>query len=425
MLGRKPALLVIAAGLATLGCARDAPIPVREPAPGSVLLVAAPPPQRVQAGEAKRGVGWYPDVEVDAARRVHIAFTDADVGDVLYAVSPADAATPGEPELVEATGAAGAFVRLALAPGDVPIISSFNQSDHTLRVAHRPSDEAAMRAAGALIDDIAAGAAAARALAPGWVGEDIAFGDEAGAGSALAVDGEGRIHLAYGVAGTRMRYARRPATAQAFGASGTGHWEKVDIDAKSGQSPYVKNDIALLADGSVVVSYCDWQVAMAHLKLGVRSPASPLFTVQLARAQPKPGIDGTSSALLPRKDGLLDVAAVRLDDAMVLIGAFDAKAPAPLADRAPLVPARGPTAMARGSDDTLWLLTRDSLERTGRVPGLYLIEIPGGDVTKARRVLLEKGTADDPFIDLALYPDGRPVAVWFSEDAKGLKLYTP
>lgn len=423
MCARKAALLLVVAGVTA--CSREPPIPVREPTPGSVIVVAAPPTARVQAGEARRGVGWYPDVEVDAARRVHIAWTDADIGDVLYAVSPAGAATPGEPELVETTGAAGAFVRLALAPGDVPIISSYNQSDHTLRVAHRPSDEPAMKAAGALIGDAPAPAAAAAALAPGWVGEDIAFGDEAGAGSALAVDRAGRVHLAYGVAGTRMRYARRPAASPAFGAGGTGHWEKVDIDPQSGQSPYVKNDIALLEDGSVVVSYCDWQVAMAHLKVAVRTPASPVFTVQRAREQPKPGIDGPSNALLPRKDGLIDVAAVRLDDAMLLVGSFDPKAPAPLLDRLAIVPSRGPASILRGEDGTLWVLARDPLERAGRVPGLYLLEIPGGDVSKARRVLLEKGTADDPWIDLALSPDGKPVAVWFSEDAKGLKLYTP
>ncbi len=403
-------------------------MPVKEPEAGSVVVVAGPPAERVQAGEAKRGVGWYPDVEIDDDGRVHVAWTDADIGDVLYAVSPAGATTLGEPEAVETDGAAGAFVRLALAPGGVPIVSTFNQTDHTLRVAHRPSDETAMKAAGAAIDDEPAAAAAARAMAKGWVGEDIAFGDDAGAGSALAVDKEGRVHLAYGVGGMRMRYARRPASASAFGATGTGHWEKIDIDPKSGQSPSVRNDIELLDDGTVVVSYCDWQVAMAHLRLAVRMPGAVSFTLQSAREHPKPGIDGPSNALLPRADGKLDVAAVRRDDASLLVGTFDPKAPAFLVDRSAVTPARGSAAVQRSSDGTLWVLVRDPLEKRDRVPGLYLVQVPPtqpGEPSKATRVLLEKGTADDPWIDLALRSDGKPIAVWFSEEAKGLKLYAP
>lgn len=422
-------ILVVYASCASLAaCSREVAVPMKEAEAASIVVVAGPPAERVQAGEAKRGVGWYPDVEVDSDGRVHVAWTDADVGDVLYAVSPAGATTLGEPEPVETTGAAGAFVRLALAPGGVPVVSTFNQSDHTLRVAHRPADEAAMKAAGAAIDDEPAAPAAARALAKGWVGEDIAFGDDAGAGSALAVDADGRVHLAYGVGGMRMRYARRPANASAFGAKGTGHWEKIDIDPKTGQSPAVKNDIELFDDGTVVVSYCDWQVAMAHLRLAVRAPGAVSFTVQSAREQPKPGIDGPSNALLRRADGKLDVAAVRLDDASLLVGTFDPKAPAPLVDRVAVTPARGPAVVQRSSDGTLWILVRDPVERRERVPGLYLVEVPPvqpGEASKATRVLLEKGTTDDPWIDLALRSDGKPIAVWFSEEAKGLKLYAP
>lgn len=418
--------LVSLAPLVWVSCTREVAIPSREPEPGSVVVVAGPSPERVQAGEAKRGVGWYPDVEIDADRRVHLVWTDADIGDVMYAVSPSGATTLGEPQLVEGKGAAGAFVRLALAPGGAPIISAFNQTDHTLRVLHRPADEPTMKAAGAAIDDVAAPAAAAVPTAPGWVGEDIAFGDDAGAGSALAVDKEGRVHLAYGVGGTRMRYARRPATGSAFGEKGTGHWEKLDIDAQSGQSPTIRNDIAILEDGTVVVSYCDWQVAMAHLKLAVRPPGAVTFTVQPAREKPKPGIDGPSNALLARSDGKLDVAAVRLDDASLLLGAFDPKAPAPLSERKAAAPARGASVIKRGPDNTLWLLTRDSFQKSGRVPGLYLVELPPAVSTgEPRRVLLEQGTADDPWIDLAIRADGKPVAVWFSEDAKGLKMYAP
>lgn len=418
------ALLVAALGAAS-SCTREQRVPTTDAEASAISLIAGPPPERIAAGEARRGVGWYPDVEVDDRDRLHFAWTDADIGDVMYAVAPPGSSLPGAPEPVETEGAAGAFVRLALAPGGAPVLSFFHQGEHTLRVAHRPADVAAMKAAGAEVDVTAPPAAAARPLAPGWVGEDIAFGDDAGAGSALVVDEQGRPHLVYGVKGDRVRYARRPAGVPAFGAAGVGHWEKVDVDGRSGQSPSLINSLVVQDDGTVVASYCDFQVAMGHLRLAVRPPRVPLFTVTSAREQPKPGFDGTSSALLPRPDGKLDVAAVRLDDGALLLGTFDPKAPAPLAERVRLGPARGPTVVRRAKDGTLWALGRDPFEKGDRVPGLYLLEVPAGDPKQARRVLLEKGTADDPWIDLALRDDGRPVAVWFSEEAKGLRLYAP
>lgn len=425
---RRAAAAGIAAVVAALilsSCTREQQVPTTE-APGSAIsLIAGPPPERIAAGEARRGVGWYPDVEVDADGRVHVAWTDADVGDVMYAVSAPGESTPRAPEPAETAGAAGAFLRLALAPGGVPVLSWFHQGDHTLRVAHRPADTAAMKAAGADVDVTAPPAAAARALSPGWVAEDIAFGDDAGAGSALVVDGKGRPHLVYGVRGDRVRYARRPPNVPAFGAAGVGHWEKIDVDSRSGQSPNLINSLVVQDDGTVVTSYCDFQVAMAHLRVAVRPPGVPMFTVTSAQEVPKPGFDGTANALLPRPDGKLDVAAVRLDDGALLLGAFDPKAPGPLGERTRLGPARGPTVVRRANNGTIWALGRDPFEKGDRVAGLYLLEVPAGDPTQARRVLLEKSNADDPWIDLALRDDGRPVAVWFSEEAKGLKLYAP
>jgi hypothetical protein len=420
-----PFVVVLLAVVIAGACTRDQPVPTRDPAQGTIVLVAGPPLERISAGEARRGVGWYPDVEVDAEDRVHVAWTDADVGDVMYAVSPAGASTPGEPEPVETQGAAGAFVRLALTPGNQPVISYYHQGDHTLRVAHRPADVGAMKAAGADVDVTPPPAAAAHPLAKGWVGEDIAFGDDAGAGSSLVVDKHGRPHLLYGVKGDRVRYARRPENVPAFGAAGVGTWEKVDVDTRSGQSPTLINSLLVLDDGTAVASYCDFQVVMGHLRLAVRPPGVPLFAVTSAREEPKAGFDGTSNALLPRKDGKLDVASVVLGENALLVGTFDPKAPSALVERRRVGPARGATVVKRGDDGTLWALERDPLEKGDHVPGLYLLEIPAGDPAQARAVLLEKTTADDPWIDLALRKDGRPVAVWFSEEAKGLKLYAP
>ena len=414
------ALLLVAA--AALGCHREVPVPTHEPAAGALSVVAAPPAERIAAGEAKRGVGWYPNVAVDETDRVHLAWTDADVGDVLYAVSPAGAVQPGAPEPVEVAGAAGGFVKLALAPGGLPVISLYHQGDHTLKVAHRPRDGAAMKAAGAVIDDEPAPAAAYRPGAPGWALEEIAFGDEAGAESALTVDAQGRAHLIYTTGGDRLRYARRPADVPAFGAGGVGHWEKIDVDT-IGPSPQVRADLRVQDDATVVASYCDWQVVMSHWRLAIRKPGEISFTVTPARAEPKAGFDGLASALWRGQAGKLDAVAVRLDDQSLTSAPLDPASPAPFEERTRIARARGPSVMRRAPDGTVWLLTRDPHD--AELPGLFLVEVPHGDPQKARRIVLDRGTQDDAWIDLALRAGGRPIAVWFSEDGKALKMYAP
>ncbi|MCC7070528.1 MAG: hypothetical protein IT383_04340 [Deltaproteobacteria bacterium] len=408
--------------VAVLGCRREQPIPTQEATPGTIAVVATAPAERVAAGEAKRGVGWYPAVAVDEHDRVHLAWTDADVGDVLYAASPAGAVHPGAPEPVESVGAAGGFVRLALAPGGAPVVSYYHQGDHTLKVAHRPRDVVDMKAAGAIVDDEPAPAPAFRAGAPGWALEEIAFGDEAGAEGALTVDAQGRVHLLYTTGGDRLRYARRPPDVPAFGAGGVGHWEKIDVDTV-GPSPQVRADLRVLDDGTVVASYCDWQVVMSHWRLAVRAPGAVAFVITPARVEAKAGFDGVASALWRGSTGALDAAAVRLDDRSLTVARFDPTAPAPLEERARLTSARGPSVMRRAADGTVWLLTRDPHDVDA--PGLFLVEVPQGDAGKARRTRLEKGAQDDAWIDLALRAGGRPVAVWFSEDGKALKLYAP
>ncbi|HEY4223033.1 MAG TPA: hypothetical protein VGO62_16865, partial [Myxococcota bacterium] len=174
--------------LLACACTPPPPLPTKDASSSSISVIASPPPERVTAGEARRGVGWYPAIAIDADDRVHVAYTDADLGDVMYAVSPAGASLPGTPEPVETHGAAGGFVRLALAPGGAPVISYYHQDEHTLRVAHRPKDLAAIKKAGGDVDVTPVADSAEHKLSPGWVGEDIAFGDEAGAGSALVVD---------------------------------------------------------------------------------------------------------------------------------------------------------------------------------------------------------------------------------------------
>jgi hypothetical protein len=369
------------------------------------------------------GVGWYPNVEVDDDDRLHFAWTDADLGDVLYAVTAPGASTPGPPEPVEVKGAAGQFVHLALAPGGAPVLSYYQQDEHTLRLAHRPVDLARMKAAGVEVGDEPIPAAGDGRMGPGWVGEDIVFGDNAGLGGALAIDGGGRAHVTYYVRGEKLRYARRPADVPAFGGAGIGVFEKLDVDAKAGNTSNLITDLRVEKDGTVVASYCDWSVTDARLKLAVRAPGSLEFVTTFASNRTHE-IDGWASQLVTRSDNLLDVVSVHQGKRELLIGAFDARAPKPLVERKPLLSRPGPTVVRRGPDGTLWILTRRR-KSNDEEAALTLVALPAGDGQGARRYVLEKGAQQDAWIDLAIRRNGKPVAVWFSSEMRGMRQYAP
>ncbi len=415
------AALLCATGLA---CSRELPLPQVDAVTDAFATIAAPPSERVAAGDAKRGVGWYPNVRVDAQDRVHFAWTDADVGDVYYAVSAPNASTPQHVELVDAQGAAGGYVRLALAPGGTPIISYVHQDERTLRVAHRPADVATMGAAGAQVDLAPLDATQAQARAKGWVTEEVAFGDEIGTAATLHVDAAGRPHVLYYARGDRLRYAGRPADRPAFGAGGVGHWERQDVDDNAGQSPILRTALSTLPDGTVVAAYANWQVVHSHLRLAARPPGAKTFTVSAAVQPARAGIEGAWVGLFVDGDAMT-VLSTRMDDGAVWLGQTSAHAPAPIEDRTKLAPAHGATAFARGAGGTWWMLTRDPQPLGDGAAGLYLVEVRSGDPKQARRTLLERGTQDDPWLDVAVRANGAPVAVWFSEDSKSLRSYAP
>lgn len=431
MTRKTPAWALVALACTTSACASEAPPPAQDAAPSTVILVATPAPEPVAAGQVRRGVGWYPDVEVDALDRVHVAYTDADTGDVLYAVAPPGSATPGLPEVIQSAGAAGAFVRLALAPGGAPVVSFHHQGDHTLRVAHRPSDLGTLHAGGGAGAQLPRAAPAADAAATGtkpttprWDIEDVAFGRDAGAGSALVLDARGRPHLLFSARGDRVRLARRPNDVPAFGPTARGRWHIVEVAEGPGQAPHVRHALHLRQDGSAVAAFCDFQVVHSVLRLAVEQPGRGPFLGTRATTHPPAGHEGTSVALLPRDDGQIDVVFPDLRAGVLLRGLFDPSAPGPLTSVSRIAPEDGPRVVQRAADGTLWALGRSATRGT-QPSGLYLLELPGGIADRARRVLLEQGDGDNAWMDLALRPDGRPVAVWFSDETRGLKLYAP
>lgn len=309
-----------------------------------------------------------------------------------------------------------------------------------LRLAHRPADLERMKQHGAVFATPPGEGERHVALVPGedpppepsdgmgegWHGEDVAFGDNVGMAGALLVDKQGRAHLTYYTKNERFRYARRPADKDAFGPHVAGLFDKLDVDERAGGSYTMQTDLAVLDDGTAVVSYCHWNYVDSQLRLGVLKPGARAFDVLEATPMMRL-VDGWHSTLLPAATGAgLDVFSVATGEQKLFQGRFDVAQPAPLSDREVILERPGPAVVRRAADGTLWVLTRGQGFRSlGEEPGVWLVEIPKGDVSKARRLLLERGLSRDPWIDLALRPDGRPVAVWTSRETLSIKMYAP
>ena len=407
------------------GCKKNQSIPTSDAAPGSVVAVAQAPADR-PADEARRGVGWYPNIEVDADNRLHLAWVDADVGDVRYAVSAPGAssieATAVEP--VDVRGAVGAYLRLAVGPGGVPFLLYMHQDEKTLRLAHRPNDRAALAAAGGDIDDSPMPELGLQPVegrpgkaAGAFVVEDVAFGSEVGRGGALVLDEQARPHVLY-YAGDQLRLARRPRDVPAFGPGGLGHWEKLDVDTASA-SPRVQTDLRILRDGTLVASYAHDVMSDSRLRMAVFPAGADGFAV-FEHPGPPIELDGTLSTIVADDAGAVDVAAWHQSEGALMISHLDVKTPAP-PTRTRLLAVDG-AALARRSATGTFVLARS---RNDDDAGVFLFEIPLADTAQARRTRLQAGRQDDSWIDVAVRPDGRPAAVWYSAEKKALMLYAP
>ena len=416
------------------GCARVAPLSTTEPPPSSIVVLDAP---REGEGERK-GTGWYPNIEVDASSRLHVAWVDADPGDVRYAVTvPGGSALEGDVVTVDAQGAAGSFLRLALLPGGAPVLSYARQDTQIFRFAWRPSDRIVMKAAGADVDvapfphlPSATTSGGPIALLTGFVGEEVGFGDQVGRGSALGVDRAGRIVLPYYSADDRLRLARRPADVAAFSVDSVGVLEKRDLDPFARSSNRVVGDVVVLDDGTVVVAYAHDVVTDARLRVAVLAPAAARATVIEDNRGDTVTIDGLQARLFPSVvDGrvVVDVVAHDKTAKAVIRRRVDVASAAFLPDRERLCDVEGITVAARHADG--WFV----LARVGGDGGgvfLYVVESvavdDGAHRLEVRRIRLGGGSRQiDSWLDLAVRKDGRPAAVWFDAEEKSLKLYAP
>jgi hypothetical protein len=433
-------LLALPLGTVGVGCKRSFVLASEEVPAADVRAVAVVPEGREPSkGQTQvLGTGWYANLEIDADDQLHLAWTDADLGDVLYARMERGSLALPEPEVVEHEGAVGSYLRLALAPGGVPVLSYYHQDKRTLRLAHRPRDLEAMKAAGArlgagevktrptsvLVPGEKPPPAPDEGMGEGWHGEEVAFGDNAGLTGSLVVDKEGAPHLIYYTTNERLRYATRPAGVAAFGADVYGAFDKLDLDEHAGGSYTMSTDLRALDDGTIVASYAHWNYVDSQLKVGLRRKGAASFEVVEASPMHRL-VDGWHSTVLPAGAGEVDVFSVATGEQRLLVGRMSLERPGALTSRQVLLERPGATVVRRAEDGTLWILSRGlGMLSLDEEPGVWLVRLEGGDPGMARRWLLEKGVGRDPWIDLELLSDGSPVAVWTSRETLSMKLYT-
>ncbi len=439
--------VVVAVG-ACDGCEQATPVTTSEPAPSSIVVVDAPTPGAPEGGipppvdAGVKGRGWYPNVEADGAGRLHLAWVDADVGDVKYAVSVAGGSDlDGGIVVVDREGAAGAFLRLGLAPGGAPLLSYARQDTQIFRFAWRPDDRQRMRDAGADVDitrfpDLPTSAknGSPIALSSGFVGEELGFGDGVGRGHSICADATGRVAIAYASADDRLRLARRPADVAAFSPESIGVLEKRDLDGFARASVRLQGDCRVLPDGTVVVAYAHDVVTDARLRVAILKPDTARAVVIEDDRGATVTVDGLIARLVdsPAGPGFVDVLAHDQRAGALLRRRVDLGAMAFTELRERVVDVDGVVVAAQSNNGK-------STYALARVPGadggvfLYVVDAVGeGDKTSARpqtttrRIRLGGAHQQtDSWLDLVVRPDGRPAAVWFDGRDKSLKLYAP
>lgn len=435
MLRRGVPLLCAAALLpACEGCGPLTPTTTTEPPPSTISVVDVG--REPGAGDAPRkGTGWYPNIKAGRDGALHLAWVDADAGDVRYAVTaPGGSALEPGPDgqtivTVDAEGAVGSFLRFALAPGDAPVLSYARQDTGIFRFAWRPDARARMGAAGADVDDApfpqlttASTTGSPIALSAGFVGEEVGFGEQIGRGHGLVVDGTGRVAIAYYSADDRLRLARRPADVPAFSSSSVGVLEKRDLDGWARGSVRATADLLTLEDGTVVVAYPHDVATDARLKIAILRPGIDRAVLVEDTRGRTVALDGLTPRLASRPDGLLDVVTHDRLEGIVWRRELDVATATFTATRERLADVEG-IAVAAASASAWYVLARVP----GESGGVFLYVVEGTpEARERRRIRLGGGGGQtDGWLDIAIRPDGRPAGVWFDAASGSLKLYAP
>ncbi len=368
------AVLVCAWAVAVVGCDSAPVVATDDAAPSSITTIAAPTIDNDAAVRDVRGVGWYPNVEVDAAARVHVAWVDADRGDVIYAHSAKGGDTIERTVTVDSAGSVGAFLRLALAD-ETPMFLYGHQDLHVLRLARGSQRR----------------------------GDDIGFGKAAGRSACVTSNGKDTV-VAYYSADDRLRLVLSDKS-------------KRDVDTFARGSMRTRCSVLVLDDGAVVVAYADDAASHMRARVVMVDAQGVVHRVMDEEGQSflptliRP-VDDLEGVTLMFHDGRTAMAQ-RLDVASRTWSTRDV-----------LVKFNGEAKVQR-KHGGFFVLARVHNE------GMFVYDIDdAGPERIVRRTRLASAIGREPsnFFDVAVRAGSesdRPIAVWFDDDDKSLKLYAP
>lgn len=157
----------VLACLLLVACEEEVELPDAVAGRGAILVLDADAP----SGRT----GWWPDVVFDAQDVPHIAYCDAERGDLVYATREG---SQWQRTIVEERGAVGKYVSLAVNSKGEPGIAFYDQTQKYLRYAWRREGN--------------------------WQTERVAWGLEIGHGSVLHYDTNDVAHLFYYVPSGRL-----------------------------------------------------------------------------------------------------------------------------------------------------------------------------------------------------------------------------
>ncbi|MGH7627901.1 MAG: Ig-like domain-containing protein [Gemmatimonadales bacterium] len=189
-------------------------------------------PANWQTLAVEDGSGGVTSVAVDPEGRVHVSYYDATRADLRYAVCASACTTleSWQSVAVDETGDVGFLSSLVVDPASVRHIAYYDAARRALRYAT---------------------CASGCTTAANWALVTVDSRDDAGRSPSIAVDGAGRLHLAYYAgAAADLRYATC-----ALGCGLAANWQSVTVDQLGDVGAYAS--LALGPGGGLHVSYVD------------------------------------------------------------------------------------------------------------------------------------------------------------------------
>ncbi len=276
------------------------------------------PSWQVETVDAAGNVGNYVSLTLDNSERAHVAYYDATLKDLKYAMRDSDG-TWSMPTTVDSEGTVGVSTAIGVDADDHLFIAYRDDTKKTLKAATRSSTGdwsiVTVDNSGDVGDDVAMAVGidgvvhvtyrdnsqsalryARRAVDGTWSTETVDNSASVGRASSVAVDNLGTVHVSYYDSTHKdLMYARL--------SSGIWTHEIVDATHDSGRS----SSIAVSSEGEIVITY--YRATSPENDLRIATKSGDTWTANIVVPLPSPSAQyGTKSSIAFDAAGSLHVA---------------------------------------------------------------------------------------------------------------------